>query len=277
MKSISNALAPWRTGMTVSALLFAATQAQGFAINMVDAGGIPGVSQGNPITWAGGGAYNHPMGGNLPPSPSDIYDSPGGRLAYDSYVSIDGRSPSTSNTSTSSADGYQCQGPSTLLNPTATPSTPFAPAQGVTTGPSSLSGVWFNTGTNGGFVRSGRYFYDVFNFVEEGVMIAQITLRPGVSELSTVGLNINLLDYGTGPLGSTGMVKFGINNPSNNNGLWGGAYYLHAVRRPNPANLSPEFAGGNSYLVFVVSWLPAPGGVGLAGVVGFASMRRQRR
>lgn len=243
-----------------SALLAAAGAANGavFGVNTIDAGGVTGGSLGSPITWThatNSNSYNNGAGSDLPPSPALIDLS--AAVGFDSYIAIDPNGPSTGNTTTNPPDGYQCLGPGNVITPTGQSSV-FASG--------SLSGVWFNAAAGGGFVNSGA---------GDRIMIAQISLRPGSSGLSTAGVLANIKDAGTvNPNGSLGSLRFGLANATNNGGLWGQSYYLDTVTR-TISGVSAAFNGGTSYAVYIVA-VPAPGAAGLAGLAGLVAIRRRR-
>ncbi|MFM9958504.1 MAG: hypothetical protein ACKVZJ_10535 [Phycisphaerales bacterium] len=231
-----------------------------FELNRIDAGGIPGGSLGNPITWSPAhAAYNPVFGGNIPPSPQGIAGN--AALGFDSYLALDPIGPSTAASCTTCSDGYTASGPSNILFPTATPTTPF--------GVGSLSGVWFNAGTGGGWVSSGP---------QSRVFIAQVTLLAGTPEPTTLGIIANIRDAGTlSPTGELGTLKFGAANASNNNGLWGQSYYLEVEQRLGPSifPISPP-ASAFVYAIYVRA-IPAPGvGVAVALAGGVLAFRRRR-
>ncbi len=232
-----------------------------FGVNLIDCGGIPGGSLGSPITWSPANlAFNPGTGSNFPPSPEAIYGNPA--LGVDSYVAIDPVGPSIETSDINPAEGYQSLGPTNLLNPAATPTTPF--------GPGSLSGIWFSAGANGGFVSSTNLI-----FQRHYLMIAQVTLRPGTSEPTTAGLLVNIKDGGTlNPDGELGAIRFGEANASDNAGKWGQAYYLQAVAR-DAFGATGAFVGGTTYTIYVVA-VPAPEAASLLALLGAVSLRCRR-
>lgn len=232
-----------------------------FGMNVVDCGGIPGGSLGSPITWSpANAAFNPGAGSNFPASPNGIFGN--AALGVDSYVALDPFGPSVASSTTNAEAGYQCLGPSNLLNPTATPTTPFAPG--------SMSGLWFNVGANGGFVQSTNHI-----FQRHYLMIAQITLRAGTSEPTTAGVLVNIRDAGTiNPDGELGAIRFGEANASDNGGKWGQAYYLQAFGRA-ATGATGAFVGGTTYSIYVVA-VPGPGSVGVIAAAGLVAVKCRR-
>ncbi|MFM9958505.1 MAG: hypothetical protein ACKVZJ_10540 [Phycisphaerales bacterium] len=256
-------------GVAACAALGATGAAQGagqpFQVNTIDAGGIPGGSLGNPITWTGGAAFNPATGGNSPPAQQSIAGN--AALQFDSYVAIDPIGPSRPNINpVEPPDDYTALGPSSIIFPTATPTTPF--------GSSSLSGVWFNAGANGGWIASGPAPQEPLPGSQQ-MFIAQITLRAGSSEPTTQGLLVNIRDFGTvSTTGELGELRFGIQNASNNGGKWGQSYYLSSRSRPADG-LTGSFVGAVSHAIFVIA-IPAPGAAGMLSIAGLAASRRRR-
>ncbi|MFM9958506.1 MAG: hypothetical protein ACKVZJ_10545 [Phycisphaerales bacterium] len=249
-------------GAALSILALGASTALGagapFQINTIDAGGIPGGSLGNPITWTGGAAFNPATGGNFPPAQQAIAGN--AAIGWDSYLAIDPRGRSFGNLKPfNPVEGYTALGPTSIIYPTATPTTPFSA--------SSLSGVWFNAGAGGGFVTSGS---------NENIMfIAQITLRAGSSVPTTDGVLVNIRDFGTvSTTGELGALKFGAQNATNNSGKWGQAYFLDLRVTPT-TGLVGAFANATSYEVLVRA-VPGPGAAGAMMLVGVAAARRRR-
>lgn len=232
---------------------------QSFQLNVIDAGGIPGGTLGKPITWTPSTlAYNPGIGSNFPPSPNAIFGSE--NLEFDSYIAIDPIGPSTSSSTSSSVEGYQSLGPTNLLNPTGSPTTPFLAGK--------LTGLWFNTSSNGSWVTAGP---------ENRIFIAQISLAPGSSGPTTEGLMVNIRDGrpGQDPNGVLGALRFGIDNASNNSGNWAQSYHLKAFGRPI-TSASPAFIGGTCWDIFVVV-APSPCSAGLLGVGGLIGVAQRKR
>ncbi len=271
MRTVQATLRSAAAGLVSAATLSGPpTEAAGFQLNSCDAGVLPGTI-GNPITWTpASGSFTDSRGptGIFAPTADGAANTPGG--AYDNYFGMDANGPTVPGDGNPNTvgDGYSSNATLLTIDPVTYP--PVVTGVGFRAG--IVQGPWFSTT----FVNS-RAHAEFAGL--DAMFILNLTLRPGSSGPTTVGLVVNIRDgadvNNPASAGGLGAVKFGANNASNNGGLWHQSYYLGWVAT-QVSGLNATFDGGTNYTIYLVG-VPGPGPGGCLAIVFGAALRRRRR